>query len=170
MSQDQKDETLEYYDMVPPKNMLLQLLTFMRTPLLFPPGVWLVKKLLKHCKNVELVYGFRCLYGNIYGKNVVLGDTFFVDYAPIYLGDNCRFSFDNIVITSIHDRKDFLRVFAKPIHIGKNTWITSRCVILSGVHIGDNCVIGAGSVVTTDIPDNCFAAGNPAKVIKKFED
>jgi len=48
-------------------------------------------------------------------------------------------------------------------------WITSRCIILPGVTIGDNSVIGAGSVVAKDIPANCFAAGNPAKIIKYYE-
>jgi maltose O-acetyltransferase len=73
-----------------------------------------------------------------------------------------------MVITSEHDRTNFDRVIAKPVYIGKNVWITSRCTILGGVTIGDNSVIGAGSVVTKDIPANCFAAGNPAKPVKYF--
>ncbi|MDO8610502.1 MAG: DapH/DapD/GlmU-related protein [bacterium] len=53
-------------------------------------------------------------------------------------------------------------------HIGKNVWITTRCTILPGVTIGDNSIIAAGSVVTKDIPPNCLAGGNPAKIIKKL--
>ena len=53
--------------------------------------------------------------------------------------------------------------------IGKNVFIGCNSLILKGVHIGDNSVIGAGSVVTKDIPANCVAAGNPAKIVKYFE-
>jgi acetyltransferase-like isoleucine patch superfamily enzyme len=54
----------------------------------------------------------------------------------------------------------------KDVAIGKNVWICTNSIILKGVNIGDNSIIGAGSVVTNDIPANCIAAGNPAKVIK----
>jgi acetyltransferase-like isoleucine patch superfamily enzyme len=53
--------------------------------------------------------------------------------------------------------------------IGKNVWVTTRCIILQGVTIGDNVIISAGSVVVSDIPSNCIAGGNPAKVIKFLE-
>lgn len=56
-----------------------------------------------------------------------------------------------------------------PIHIGNDVFIGARCIILKGVSIGDRCVIGAGSVVTNDVPSDCIVAGNPAKVIKRFK-
>lgn len=56
----------------------------------------------------------------------------------------------------------------KPVVIGNNVWIGTRCVILPGVHIGDNVVVGAGSVVTKDIPSCVLAAGSPARVVKKL--
>ena len=56
----------------------------------------------------------------------------------------------------------------KAIEIGDNVFIGCNCLILKGAKIGDNSTIGAGSVVTGYIPDNCIAAGNPAKVIKYF--
>jgi acetyltransferase-like isoleucine patch superfamily enzyme len=55
------------------------------------------------------------------------------------------------------------------VNIGKNVWIGMNSIILKGVQIGDNSIIGAGSVVTTDIPPNCVARGNPASVVKQFE-
>lgn len=53
-----------------------------------------------------------------------------------------------------------------PVHIGRNAFIGTRCIILKGVTIGENAIIGAGSVVTSDIPDNAIAAGNPCRIIK----
>jgi maltose O-acetyltransferase len=99
---------------------------------------------------------------------VGLTNTIFLDYAPIYIGEGSNFAFDNLVITSTHDYDDFSKVIAKPVVNGKNVFITSRCIILSGVTIGYNSVIAAGSVVTKDIPPNCLAGGNPAKVIKYY--
>ena len=56
-----------------------------------------------------------------------------------------------------------------PVRIGSNVWLGVNCVVTSGVTIGDHCVIGANSVVTTDLPDNTISAGSPAKVIKEVE-
>jgi len=74
-----------------------------------------------------------------------------------------------MVITAFHDIYNVKTVIAKPIFIGENVWVTSRCIILGGVTIGDNTIIDAGSVVTKNIPPNCFAAGNPCKVIKYLD-
>ena len=64
--------------------------------------------------------------------------------------------------------ENFDEVKAKSICIGDNVWITMNVIVLPGVNIGKNSVIGAGSVVTSSIPENVLAAGNPAKVIKKI--
>lgn len=58
--------------------------------------------------------------------------------------------------------------YAKPVHIGNDCWLCANVTVCPGVTIGDNCVIGAGSVVTRDIPSNCFAAGNPCRVIREL--
>ena len=58
--------------------------------------------------------------------------------------------------------------YAKPIEIGNNVWIGGNVIVLPGVKIGDNAVVGAGSVVNKDIPANVVAVGNPCKVIKNI--
>lgn len=58
--------------------------------------------------------------------------------------------------------------YAKPITIGSNCWLASNVVVIGGVTIGEGCVIGAGSVVTRDIPANSLAAGNPCRVIREI--
>jgi maltose O-acetyltransferase len=119
--------------------------------------------------STHLDAGFFLSSPNLHlGKNVGLADTYIIAYAPIYIGDNCSFSFRNMLITSSHDMNNFSTVLAKPISIGNNVWITSNVIILGGISIGDNSVIGAGSVVTKDIPSGVFAAGNPCRVIRKI--
>ena len=60
--------------------------------------------------------------------------------------------------------------YAKPITIGSNCWLGGNVTVIGGVSIGEGCVIGAGSVVIKDIPENCFAAGNPCRVIRPITD
>ena len=127
-----------------------------------------VKRMLPFA-NCDFVPGFRCLFGNIASVGSSLHDACFVDYAPIYIGSGAGFSYQNMVITSTHDMSDFKSVMTREIVIGENVWITSRVIILPGVHIGRNSVIGAGSVVSRDIPPDSFAAGNPARAIKKVK-
>lgn len=104
----------------------------------------------------------------ILGNHVGLSDTFILAYAPVVIGDNCSFSFRNVIITSTHDYENFSTVIAKPVIIEDNVWVTTNVTILPGVRIGKNTVIGAGSVVTHNIPSGVFAAGNPCKVIKEI--
>lgn len=84
----------------------------------------------------------------------------------IKIGDNCAIS-QNCVIrdSDVHQIQGVIN--HSPISIGNHVWIGTNVIILKGVTIGDNCVIGAGSVVTRNIPKNSVAAGNPAKVIKE---
>lgn len=151
-----------------PKNKVILLILFSRFLLYLPPLAWIIRRYLRSCQDITFRPGFRFFYGNLHAKNAYLGDTFFMDYAPIYIGSNTKFSFENMVITGSHKQDDFETVVAQPVTIGKNVWVTTRCIILPGVTIGDNCVIAAGSVVAVDIPPNSLAAGNPARVIKTF--
>lgn len=79
---------------------------------------------------------------------------------------------DNIadILTDEFDPDDFSTNIAKPINIGEKCWIGGGAIIMGGVTIGDGTTIGAGSVVTKDIPARCVAVGNPAKVIKYFDE
>jgi len=72
------------------------------------------------------------------------------------------------IFTVNHEPKNIRVIFTKEILIKKNAWIGARVSILPGVTIGENAIVGTGSVVTKDIPDNAVAVGNPARVIKTF--
>jgi acetyltransferase-like isoleucine patch superfamily enzyme len=89
-------------------------------------------------------------------------------FSEISIGNDVAIS-ENVSIwdSDVHEviRKD--NVMTKPIKIGNHVWIGTNAIILKGVNIGDNSIIAAGSVVNRDIPENCLAAGNPAKIIKE---
>ncbi len=116
-----------------------------------------------------------------YGYNIIVGDNFYsnhncviLDCAEVVFGDNvfigpnCGFYTAN---HPIHSKARNMKLeSAKPIKVGNNVWIGGSVCVLPGVKIGDNSVIGAGSVVVDDIPDNVVAVGNPCKVIRKITD
>jgi len=140
---------------------------------------WVLRKLdifrRLFCKfyNIPLTTSFNkdfyCTAPNLFlGEHVGLADTCILAYAPVTIGNNCSFSYRNMIVTSTHDLEDFSTVVAQPVTIGNNVWVTTNVTILPGVRIGDNSVIGAGSVVTKNIPSGVFAAGNPCKVIREI--
>jgi maltose O-acetyltransferase len=134
-----------------------------------PYRKWLLGGL-PNVSGCKISPGFYAVVGsNLVAERANLNDTTFIDYAPITIGENTAFSGQNLVLTSTHDLQDFSVVHAAPVRIGRNVWITYRCIILGGVTIGDNAVIGAGSVVSSDIPANVVAAGNPCRVIRAIE-
>ena len=106
-------------------------------------------------------------------KNVFINSgCHFQDQGGIYIGEGTFIGHNVILATLNHDMNPYKRadIHPKPIHIGKRVWIGSGAIVLPGVTIGDNSVIGAGSVVTKDVPENCVYGGNPAKFIKKNDD
>jgi len=123
-----------------------------------------------------------------YGVFTHIGKRFYanfnftvLDVCPVTIGDDVMIGPNVSIMTPVHplryqDRNMRRREsgelydleYGKPIIIGNNCWIASCVTITGGVTIGNGCVIGAGSVVTRDIPDNCFAAGNPCRVIRKI--
>ena len=124
---------------------------------------------------IDIEPPFRCDYG----FNIFLGDNFYanfgvvmLDCAPITIGDNVLLA-PNVQLYAAHHPLDpierlTLRELASPITIGNNVWIGGNAIVLPGVTIGDNSIIGAGSVVTKDIPANVVAVGNPCRVIREL--
>lgn len=130
---------------------------------------WL-KKELGLPKSTNISRGFHCYSRELtVGEKTGLGDTCIGAIGHVTIGNNCSFSYHNIIISSSHDYSNFRKMRAIPVIIGDNVWITANVIIMPGVTIGSNTVIGAGSVVTKDIPSGVFAAGNPCKVIKKID-
>ena len=115
-----------------------------------------------------------------YGYNIEIGENFYSNHNLIILDGNKVIFGDNVFIapncafyTAGHpidvNRRNQGLEYAKPIKIGNNVWIGGNVVVLPGVTIGDNTVIGAGSIVTRDIPANVVAVGNPCRVIKQID-
>lgn len=116
-----------------------------------------------------------------YGYNIVIGDNFYanhncviLDCADVVFGDNVFIGPNCGFYTAGHpidaEQRNSGLEYAKPIKIGSDVWIGGNVCIMPGVTIGDNVVIGGGSVVVNDIPSGTVAVGNPCKVIRKITD
>ncbi len=118
------------------------------------------------------------LHANFGGRHVHFGNWVYANYnltlvddTHIYVGDDTMFGPNVIVATAAHPICPELRArglqFNMPVRIGKNCWLGAGVIVMPGVTIGDNVVIGAGSVVTKDIPSNVVAVGNPCRVLRE---
>ncbi|OBU21177.1 sugar O-acetyltransferase [Photobacterium aquimaris] len=116
-----------------------------------------------------------------WGKHTHLGDNVYanfnltlVDDTHIHIGNNVMIGPNVTIATAGHPIEPILREqitqFNIPVTIGNNVWIGAQCVILPGVSIGNNSVIGAGSIVTKDIPSNVVAMGNPCRVSREINE
>jgi maltose O-acetyltransferase len=113
-----------------------------------------------------------------YGCNILLGEKCFfnfncvvLDVCQVRIGDYTLFGPAVQVYTATHPLNAELRrtqEFGKPVEIGSDVWVGGGTIICPGVTIGSRCVIGAGSVVTRDVPEGVFAAGNPCRVIREL--
>ena len=146
----------------------------------------------KILKELIGAYGEGCrIQGPIafhYGTHTRIGKNFFANFnltiqddARVTIGDDCNFGPNVTIVTPVHplvasERRAMLDAegnrkhlcYAKPVSIGNDCWFGANVTVCPGVKIGDNCVIGAGSVVTRDIPSNSFAAGVPCRVIREI--
>lgn len=127
-------------------------------------------------ERIQINQPFRCDFGS----NISVGDDFFanfnltiLDEAKVTFGDHVFIGPNVSIYTACHplesDRRNTCIEWAEPVTVGSNVWIGGSVTILPGVTIGDNCVIGAGSVVSRSIPSGSVAVGNPARVIKRVE-
>ena len=127
-------------------------------------------------------------YGRVWTKADLAGKRVFINYnftvqddAPVTIGDDCNFGPNCTIVTPVHPMlpdERFMMLnengeerhmcYAKPVVIGHDCWFGANVVVCPGVTIGDGCVIGAGSVVTRDIPSMSFAAGVPCRVIREI--
>lgn len=125
-----------------------------------------------------------------YGTHTKVGKNFFGNFnltiqddAPVTIGDRCNFGPNVTIVTPQHpllpeerralktkDGREVRVCYAQPVAIGNDCWFGANVVVCPGVTIGDNCVIGAGSVVTKDIPANSIAVGNPCRVLRTLTD
>jgi len=125
-------------------------------------------------KNLHLEPPFYCDYGD----NIYAGDKVFINFGAVILdGAKVTIGRNTLIAPGVHiytachpldiaDRREWEDCL--PVTIGEECWIGGRVTILPGVTIGDRAVIGAGSVVTKDVPSDCLAVGNPAKIVKKL--
>ncbi|MEO7548491.1 MAG: sugar O-acetyltransferase, partial [Ramlibacter sp.] len=138
----------------------------------------LLRELIPACgASVWIEPPFHCDYGS----NITLGDRVFMnfncvilDVAPVRIGAGVLFGPAVQVYAATHPmdaagRRGGLES-GRPVEIGDETWIGGGAIICPGVRIGARSVIGAGSVVTKDIPDDVFAAGNPCRVLRSLTD
>lgn len=136
----------------------------------------ILRKLVKHAEEGAFFEpGFRCEFG----FNITLGKNFYANFGcvmldpgEIIIGDNVLFGPRVSIYTSRHAFNAQERAagacYAKPVRIGNNVWVGGGVHMDHGITIGDNTVIGAGSVITHDIPSNVVAAGVPCRVIREI--
>ncbi|AST06076.1 hypothetical protein AF2641_03870 [Anoxybacillus flavithermus] len=111
----------------------------------------------------------------VIGSNVGISGATILASSQIIIGDNVNIGANVTILDSdLHPinpyerKKNSINVVKKPVFIEDNVWIGMNSIVLKGVTIGKNSIVGAGSVVTKSIPPNCIAAGNPARVIQKL--
>ena len=135
----------------------------------------IVKQIFAHFGERSFVQGPIAIH---YGVHTHIGDRFFGNFnltiqddAPVTIGNDCNFGPNVTIATAGHPICPELRAkglqFNMPVRIGRNCWLGAGVIVMPGVTIGDNVVIGAGSIVTKDIPSNVVAVGNPCRILRE---
>ncbi|POH73392.1 DapH/DapD/GlmU-related protein [Arthrobacter glacialis] len=118
-------------------------------------------------------------FNSDFGKNIILGKRIFInsgckvqDQGGVTIGDDTLIGHNVVIATLNHDLAPSRRadVHPAPVTIGRNVWIGSNATILPGVHIGDDAVVAAASVVTKDVPAGAVVVGSPARVVRTATD
>lgn len=117
-----------------------------------PPVFTLLADKVKIGKNVVILNGFQCMSA-----------------GGLTIEDDTMISLNCTIATNNHDFYERNIITCKPVHIKRNVWIGVNVTILPGVTIGENAVVGAGAVVTKDVPDNAVVVGSPARVVKYLD-
>lgn len=126
-------------------------------------------------KNVWIEPDFRCEFG----KNITIGDNVYINFgcvildcSEITIGENTLLGPNVGIYSANHSIDAEERInggcFGKPIHIGKRVWLGGDVKVIAGVTIGDDSIIGTGSIVTKDIPSGVIAVGNTCKILRKI--
>lgn len=114
-----------------------------------------------------------------FGRNVSLGERVFInsgcrfqDQGGITIGDDCLIGHNAVIATLQHGIEPTRRgdLIPSPVVIGRNVWLGANVTVLPGVTIGDDAVVGAGSIVTRDVPARTIAVGSPARVVRTIDD
>lgn len=134
----------------------------------------LMEQLFKHVgTEVWIEPDFRCEFG----KNIVIGNNVYINFgciildcAEVTIGDNVLLGPNIGIYAANHSLDAEERInggcCGKPVHVGNNVWLGGDVKILPGVSVGDNTIIGTGSIVTKDIPAGVIAVGNPCRVLR----
>lgn len=136
------------------------------------------KLLLKEKTKISFGSAIKCYGGSVLiSKNTFIGEYVIIyGHGGVEIGSNTLIAMHTCILSSNHtipSKNEKIRYnpdILLPTKIGSDVWVGANCTILGGVNIGDGAVIGAGSVVTKDVPPYAIVVGNPAKVIKDRED
>lgn len=136
----------------------------------------ILKELFGKCGNLVFInQNFKCDFGkNIFFKGLAIlnYNCIILDNSTVTIGENAFIGPNTVISCASHpiqaSERNLGITLSKPISLGDNVWIGANCTILGGVTIGNNSIIGAGSVVTKNIPSGVIAVGNPCKVLRKI--